>query len=272
MSIALALAEVARTLAVISDTPRLDAELLLAHALGVERDTLLLDPQRFIVPDDYAALVARRLAHEPVAYIIGYRDFWTIRLAVGPGALIPRSDSEALIAAAVAHFGGGGPAVILDLGTGPGTLLLAALDQWPDALGIGVDASPAALGYAADNAARLGMARRVRWIEGDWHDGGPADLILCNPPYVETGAEIDAQVRNHEPAEALFAGAEGLDAYRRLIPALVGRLRPGGLAVIEIGATQAEAVCALARDAGFAAPTVGQDLAGRDRFVCLMSD
>jgi release factor glutamine methyltransferase len=252
-----------------SDTPRLDAELLLAHALGVDRSALLLNPSQFAVPESYANLIARRLGQEPVAYIIGRQDFWTISLEVGPGVLIPRSDSEALIEAAVNHFGQTGPAHILDLGTGPGTLLLAALDQWPMATGVGVDASRLALDYAQDNAARLGMQGRVRWIEGDWDDGGQAQLILANPPYVETGALLDIQVRDHEPAEALFAGAEGLDAYRRLIPALVGRLLPGGIALIEIGATQADAVCQLACQAGFNNPDVGRDLAGRDRFVRL---
>ena len=269
MSISAALADAARALAAVSDTPRLDAELLLAHALGVERDALLLDPGQYAVPDSYVGLVARRLRHEPVAYIVGYQDFRTIRVNVGPGVLIPRSDSEALIDAAVGHFGKGGPATMLDLGTGPGTLLLAALDQWPESTGIGIDASRVALDYAQDNAQILGLAARARFLAGDWGDGGAANLILCNPPYVESGAALDAQVRDYEPAEALFAGADGLDAYQRLIPALVGRLRPGGLALIEIGSTQATAVCQLACDAGFDQPTVGQDLAGRDRFIRL---
>lgn len=253
----------------VSDTPRLDAELLLAHALGVERDALLLDPHRFEVPESYADLIARRLGHEPLAYIIGHQHFRTIRLAVGPGVLIPRSDSEVLIDAARAHFGSAGPATILDLGTGPGTLLLAALDIWPDAHGTGIDASRLALDYAEDNAAQLGMTGRARFALGDWTDGGAAQLILCNPPYVETGALLDPQVRDFEPAEALFAGDDGLAAYRRLMPALGGRLLAGGLALVEIGAAQAAAVCALARAAGFGSIRVGQDLAGRDRFVAL---
>lgn len=270
MSIAAALADASRRIAQISDTSRLDAELLLAHALGVARNALLLDSSGYAVPESFAGLIARRLTGEPVAYIIGHQDFWTNRLKVGPGVLIPRSDSEALIAAAVEHFGERGPTTILDLGTGPGTLLLAALSQWPDAAGVGVDASAQALAYAADNAERLGMAARTQWLLGDWIDGGAADLILANPPYVETDALLDPQVRDFEPAEALFAGAEGLDAYRRLLPALRERINPGGIALIEIGHRQAEAVGALARDAGFAS-SVGKDLGGRDRFLRLSS-
>src|SRR3546814_811234 len=126
----------------------------MAHALGVERAVLLLDPSRFAAPADFEALVARRLAHEPVAYILGTRDFWTIRLRVGPGVLIPRPDSETLIEAAIAHFGSRMPRTILDLGTGPGTLLLAALAEWPGASGLGVDASEAAVGSSRANAQR----------------------------------------------------------------------------------------------------------------------
>ncbi|MEY4270737.1 MAG: Release factor glutamine methyltransferase, partial [Pseudomonadota bacterium] len=135
-AVAGALRDAAARLAGVSDTPRLDAELLMAHALGVERGTLLLDLVRFSLPEGFAALVARRSAHEPVAYIIGHAEFWSLRLRVGPGVLIPRADSEKLIEAAIAHFQHvTPPRTILDLGTGPGTLLLAALSVWPDARG-----------------------------------------------------------------------------------------------------------------------------------------
>ena len=134
-----ALADAARLLSATSDTARLDAELLMAEALNIDRDRLLLDPPRRGAPRRFAAMVARRAAGEPVAYITGRRAFWNIDLHVGPGVLVPRPDSETLIAAAIAHFdGGAGPARILDLGTGPGTLLLAALDIWPDATGLGI--------------------------------------------------------------------------------------------------------------------------------------
>ena len=145
-----ALAEATRTLATFSDTPRLDAELLMAIALGVTREDLLLRHLDAAAPEGFAGLIERRLAHEPVAYITGTRAFWTIALRVGPGVLVPRPDSETLIEAAVAHFAGRAPASILDLGTGPGTLLLAALAEWPGARGLGIDASADKLD---DNAA-----------------------------------------------------------------------------------------------------------------------
>jgi release factor glutamine methyltransferase len=248
-----ALADAAERLAAVSETPRLDAELLLAHALGVERSALLLDPARYAVPPGFATLVQRRLAHEPVAYILGYRDFWTIRLAVGPGALIPRPDSETLIEAAAAHFDGTpGPARILDLGTGPGTLLLAALAIWPQARGLGVDRSEAALTYAQANAAALGCAERAQFRVGDWTEGldGTFDLILANPPYIVEDAALMRDVADYEPAAALYAGADGLDDYRRILPALPGLLAEGGVAIIEIGAGQYQQVQSLAMASG----------------------
>lgn len=265
-----ALRDAAQRLAAVSDTSRLDAELLMAHALGVERQALLLDPARFAVADDFAALVARRLAHEPIAYILGHRDFWTIRLAVGPGVLIPRPDSEALIEAAIDHFGPTAPRRILDLGTGPGTLLLAALAEWRAAEGVGVDASEVPLDYARRNAAALGMADRADFRRGDWASGieGAFDLILCNPPYIAAGEALMPDVAAHEPAGALFAGAEGLDDYRRIIPDLPRLLAPGGLAVLEIGATQHISVRGLAEAAGFSV-LCRRDLGGRDRALLL---
>ena len=241
----------------------------MAHALGVTREALLLHHLDAPAPAAFADFVTRRVAHEPVAYITGSRDFWTITLSVGPGTLIPRGDSETLIEAAVAHFAGTpGPARVLDLGTGPGTLLLAALAEWPMATGLGIDASVPALGYARDNAVRLGMATRATFQRGDWGAGLNArfDLILCNPPYIATGDALPAEVRDHEPAGALFAGADGLDDYRRLAPDIAQLLAPGGLAAIEIGAGQADAVRALFAEAGLAAE-VRRDLAGRDRAI-----
>ncbi|WP_107954031.1 peptide chain release factor N(5)-glutamine methyltransferase [Sphingomonas faeni] len=229
-----------------SATPRLDAELLMAHALGVERNAILLDPDRYTVPDTFAAFVDRRLNHEPIAYITGSRGFWSIDLAVGPGALVPRADSETLLIAAQAHFAGRAPATILDLGTGPGTLLLAALDEWP-AQGLGVDYSPQALAYARANAATLGMADRAQFIRSSWASAivGQFDLILANPPYIATAEQLPSEVHDHEPHAALFAGADGLDDYRILAEQLPALIAPGGAAVIEIGSTQAAPVTAL---------------------------
>ncbi len=253
-----------------SPTPRLDAELLMAHALGTSRDNLLLCHLDSPEPPTFAALVARRLAHEPVAYIIGTRAFWTIELAVAPGVLIPRADSETLVEAAVAHFAGtDGPRRILDLGTGSGALLLAALDQWPQATGIGIDASAAAVGIARANADRLGMADRAALLHGGWEgDGGVHDLILCNPPYVEAAAALPREVADWEPASALFAGADGLDDYRAIAPVLRGQLAPGGVACVEIGSTQQDSAGALFATAGFAVG-LRRDLAGHPRCLVL---
>lgn len=261
-----ALAGAARRLADMSETPRLDAELLMAHALGVDRERLLLDPPRGAVPASFEALVERRLRHEPVAYIVGHRAFWTIDLAVAPGVLIPRPDSETLIEAAVAHFGGRSPKRILDMGVGSGALLLAALAEWPEATGLGVDQSEPALEIAYANAGRLGMAERARIEKGSWDaaSSGEFDLVLCNPPYVEEGAALPRDVADYEPASALYAGPEGLDDYRLIAPAL--RLPPGGAACIEIGSDQARAVRTLFELAGLHTE-IRTDLAGRDRCV-----
>lgn len=265
-----ALADAAQRLAPVSDTARLDAELLMAHALGISRQDLLLRHLEDRVPEAFESLLQRRVGHEPIAYITGTRAFWTIELQVGPGALIPRPDSETLIEAAIEHFDERAPARILDLGTGPGTLLLAALDQWPEARGLGVDASEQALGYARANAGRLGMSHRAQFRIGDWTAGleGPFDLILANPPYIGTHEELPPEVREHEPASALFAGIDGLDDYRRILPALPDLLAPGGAAVLEIGWTQAKSVSALALQHGLL-PAVHNDLGGRPRVILL---
>jgi release factor glutamine methyltransferase len=266
LTVATAVADTARRLATISDTPRLDAELLMAHALGIARDRLLLDPPQKEAPLAFAAMVERRLAHEPIAYIIGHREFWTIDLAVGPGVLIPRPDSETLIEAALDHFGTSGPRSVLDLGTGSGALLLAALAQWPRATGLGVDTSEAALAVAQANAERLGLARRATIARGSWDAASrdDFDLVLCNPPYIEADAVLPPDVADYEPASALYAGGDGLDDYRRIAPLL--RLPTGGIACIEIGATQAQAVRALFEAAGFLT-RVKTDLAGHDRCI-----
>ncbi|WP_230483333.1 peptide chain release factor N(5)-glutamine methyltransferase [Sphingomonas sp. Leaf21] len=248
-----------------SPTARLDAELLLAHAMGIERNALLLDPTR-AVPEAFWPLVERRAREEPVAYIIGTRGFWTLDLMVGPGALVPRVDSETLIAAALAHFGGRQPATLLDLGTGPGTLLLALLDEWRGTRGLGVDRSAAALAYAVANAAACGLAERARFARGDWATAlvGPFDCIVTNPPYIGTAEPLSPEVRDYEPGSALFAGSDGLDDYRLLAPELRRLLAPGGAAVVEIGHRQAAPVTALLEAQGLAV-SLHHDLGGRPR-------
>jgi release factor glutamine methyltransferase len=268
LSVRAALAAAAFRLIAIGDTPRLDAELLMAHALGVEREELLLHRLDDSVPEAFTALVERRLAHEPIAYITGWRAFWTIEVEVGTGVLVPRPDSETLIEAAVAHFGKSGPARILDLGTGPGTLLLAALDQWPEASGLGVDASEEALAYARRNA-----GPRAAFRLGDWGEGIDErfDLILCNPPYVEAGAALPADVARYEPDAALYAGADGLDAYRVLAPSFARLLAPRGIVCLEIGAGQQSAVSTLVAAQGFTIES-RRDLNGITRCLILSVD
>ena len=269
--IARALDDATRQLSKSSDTARLDSELLMAEALHIDRDRLLLSPPDRAVPERYWNMVKRRSEGEPVAYITGRRAFWNIELHVGPGVLVPRPDSEVLIASALEHFEDGpGPRRILDLGTGPGTLLLAALDIWPEAMGLGVDVSRQALTYASANARRLGFEQRAKLLQGNWAAGllEKFDLVLCNPPYVADDAELGPGVREFEPDEALFAGSEGLDAYRQLAPQLAGLLNPDGLAAIEIGFDQADSVTALLERDGLAAK-VATDLSGRPRAVLL---
>ena len=270
MTTASTLRDAAAQLAAVPDTPRLDAELLLAAALGVTRSDLLIRHAASPVPPTFASHLARRLRHEPVAQILGVQEFYGLEFIVTPDVLIPRGDSETLIEAARASLAAAPPARVLDLGTGSGALLCAALALWPRAKGIGTDRSLAALAVAAANAGRLGLAPRARLLHADWDAPGWADrlgtfeVILANPPYVEDDADLARQVRDYEPHEALFAGSDGLDAYRLLLPQLPTLLEPGGVAVFEIGATQAGAVTALAEAAGFSA-TLHRDLGDRPR-------
>jgi release factor glutamine methyltransferase len=262
----------------VSDTARLDAELLAAHLLGLGRMEMLAQMHDLSVPAGLDALIARRAAHEPVAYITGSQAFWDLELSVTPDVLIPRADSETLIEAAQTAFAGREPPErVLDLGTGSGALLLAALSLFPAARGLGMDASAAALTVAAGNAQALGFGsraemRRLSWRDADWTEGlaaaGPFDLILCNPPYIESHAPLSPMVADYEPHEALFAGGDGLDDYRILLPALPGLLTAGGVAVFEIGYNQADSVGDLARDIGLTT-RLSRDLAGNPRCLTL---
>ena len=248
-----ALADAEERLAAVQGVPRLDAQILMAAALGVPIGQMLLSRLDAPVPARFEELVRRRLSHEPMGYVVGRVGFWTIELDVGPGVLIPRADSESLIEAAVAHFGRDGPARVIDLGTGPGTLLLAAMTEWPESKGLGVDASDEALSWARANAERLGLAGRADFRKGDWAEGiaDRFDLILANPPYVEDKTALIPGVVDWEPGIALFGGEDGLDHYRTLAPQLPRLLAHGGVACVEIGAGQEETVSALFAAEGF---------------------
>ncbi len=270
-----ALRDAAPKLAEISDTPRLDAELLLAHALGMSREQLLLDLPKLTTPDAFATLINRRTRSEPIAHIIGSKEFWGLEFAVSPDVLIPRPDSELLIEQAVQIFAEDPPENLLDLGTGSGALLLAALSEFPKAKGIGVDASASALGIAHNNADSLELADRAKfhlvdWTTPDWAQslGGRFDLILANPPYVSTEVVLLQDVVNFEPHQALFAGADGLNDYKIIIPALADILTPTGIVLLEIGFDQAESVSKIARKNGYLVECK-QDLGRNDRLLIL---
>lgn len=254
------------------DSARLDAELLLAHVLGEGRLAMLASREAVSETDAvrFERLLARRRTREPVAHIVGEREFWSLPFRVSRDVLVPRPDSETLVSEALAHFRGKPPETVLDLGTGSGALLLAVLSEWPGATGLGIDLSEPALRVARDNAGRLGLAGRAEFRVGDWVEGlsGRFGLILCNPPYIEDGAELMPDVALFEPAPALFGGVDGLDPYRRLFPQLRRLLAPGGVAIFEFGVGQEGALTEMAAATGLSA-ALANDLSGRPRAIML---
>ncbi|MDN3647126.1 peptide chain release factor N(5)-glutamine methyltransferase [Pontixanthobacter aestiaquae] len=272
MTVAVALRDAAKLLAETSGTARLDAELLMAEALDMSRSDMLLRAGDLEVPPHFERLVERRQRHEPIAHILGHQEFYGREFLVTPDVLIPRGDSETIVDAALSHCPD--DARILDLGTGSGALLLTLLAEKPNASGTGIDASLGAMAVAASNAARLGVSDRVHilhrnWSEAGWRDGlGQFDLIVANPPYVEEDADLEPDVRDYEPARALFAGKDGLDDYRIIIPQLRALLAKTGIAVLEVGHTQAAAVTEIASKEGFSVE-LHHDLAHRPRALLL---
>lgn len=254
---------------------RREALLLLAHALGMDRLGLLaLGRDAPVEADRFERLLVRRARREPLAFIVGRQGFWTLELAVSPDTLIPRADSETLVEALL-HARPERHQVrrLLDLGTGTGCLLLAALSEYPEAWGIGVDLSEAACRLASTNALATGLATRSAFVCGDWMAPiqGGFDVILGNPPYIPTRhlSGLMPEVVAHEPAGALDGGPDGLRAYRTLMPAMASLLAPGGLCVLEVGAGQAQDVAALGAEAGLARVGTRADLGGVVRAVLL---
>ena len=252
----------------------LEARLLAAHAWGMSHEALLLhgDAARDAAP--FAALVARRLTAEPVAQIVGSKDFWKDTFTVTRDVLTPRADSETIIETLLRHRSDRVvPYRMLDLGTGSGCLILSALREYEHATAVAVDASPAALNIAAQNAAAMGMQSRCEMLQSVWCEKleGGFDIILSNPPYIPTAdiAGLDADVRVHEPMAALDGGADGLEDYRRIVQQLTNHAKPGSLLLFEVGMGQAADVAAIAAKAGWELLEYANDLAGIARVVAL---
>ncbi len=258
-------------------SPRLDARLLLAHAIGLEPEAHLLRPGRWLGPRARArakALIARRARREPVAKILGRREFWSLSFKVTADTLDPRPESETLVEALLdAVPDRGAPVRLLDLGTGSGCLLLAALSELPRATGLGVDIEPRAVRVARDNAGALGLAGRADFRVGDWGVGlgGPFNYILANPPYVSDAeiSELEPEIARYEPRRAIAAGVDGLAAYRALAPHLARLMAPDGVALMEVGAGQAAAAASILAETGLAVRRTVKDLAGVQR--CLIA-
>jgi release factor glutamine methyltransferase len=272
-TVAEALRDAETRLAQASDSPRLDAELLLAHALGVTRGQLLARRNDTSDSATFDRFLTRRLAGEPIAYILGTWEFYSIELAVEAPTLVPRPETEHLVEA-VLKFTGNHPARVLDLCTGTGCVAIAIATNAPGAAVTAVDINPAAVALARRNASRLGLTDRVRAIEGDLYaalsKGEPAfDVICANPPYVaeREWAGLSETIRKFEDPGALVSGPEGLDCIRRIVAEAPGHLRPGGLLALEMGQGQAAAVGTLLEKAGFVQVATRKDLGGIERIA-----
>lgn len=257
------------------ESARVDARLLLAEALSISPQQAMLYPERVADEESLARLSvlrARRCAQEPMAHILGRREFWSLSFTVSPATLIPRPDSETLIELAVASVSDREKERrVCDLGLGSGCLLFALLTEWPQAKGVGVDISSDALSVAKENARALGLSERARLIQGDWGQAlaGPFDVLISNPPYIPSGdiSGLALEVARYEPRLALDGGQDGLDAYRRIVLDAARLLTPGGQAFVEVGIGQAQSVAALFHKAGFIDIRIAPDLQGIERCV-----
>ena len=273
-----ALGEAARRLAAAGiENARAEARLLVCHALGVGPETLIADPERSVCRaerDGIDASVRRRSRREPMAYVLGRREFWGLTFGVSPDTLDPRPDSETVIEAALEFTADGAAELdILDLGTGCGCLVLSLLSELANSRGLGIDISAGAVAVARANARSLGLAARCRFEIGDWGADltGPFEVIVANPPYIPA-AEIDRlapEIARFEPRQALDGGGDGLAAYREVAPAIARLLAPDGVAIVEIGADQEADVTKIAARSGLVPVAMRTDLAGRPRCLVL---
>ena len=257
------------------EEPRREARALAVAALGLSREVMVARPDLAVGGDERACFeraLARRAAREPLARIVGAREFWSLDIRLVPEALVPRPETETVVEAVLDSLPDRRrPLSILDLGTGSGCILLALLTELPAARGLGIDVLPGAVACAEDNAKRLGLAGRARFRVGDWGEGlsGPFDVIVSNPPYLPDGVRdsLPPEVRRFDPPRALHGGADGLAAYRGLAPHLGRLLAPDGFAAVELGAGQGRAVAAVLAAAGLAPAAAREDLAGHERVL-----
>lgn len=255
-----------------------EARMLVLAATKITHTQLITQSERAVSQEEADMLsswVSRRLAGEPVTRMMGRRDFWTLDLRVTPNVLDPRADTEVIVETALDLLGARRNEAlrILDLGTGTGALLLALLSECPKATGIGVDLSPDACALAQENTERNGLSTRATIRRGCWADGlyEKFDLVLSNPPYIETATipKLDREVREHDPLLALDGGADGLDAYRAIVLDLPRLLAPDGFCVLELGIGQAEAVTDIGKAAGLVRSALRRDLGGIERALAL---
>ena len=254
------------------NTYQIDAEVLLAHTLNTDRYWLIMHPDLPVtstVENTYKTLLHRRSKKEPVAYILGCKEFWGLDFMVNPHVLIPRPDSETIVELALKHVKEQKSKLkILDLGTGSGCLMIALLNELPNITGLAIDKSPLALEVALTNARQNNVQSRCNFLVSDWFsaiDSQKFDLIVTNPPYIEAARTLDADVADYEPPSALYAGIDGLDAYRQIAKSAYQYLQTDALIIVEIGINQTHAVIEIFKQKHFALVEIAKDLAGIER-------
>lgn len=253
------------------DSPRLDARVLLMHVLGLPGNALISD--QALCEEQvsrFETLVGRRIAREPLAYIVGEKEFFSLAFAVGPGVLVPRPETETLVEEAIRAFPDRDADLdVLDLGTGTGCIIAAFLSHYPRARGVAVDDGPDALVWATRNIERLGLSPRCDVLRGTWNAKGRFDVVFSNPPYLTEDEYTHAapEIRCFEPKTAFVAGRGGLDAYRGIARALPGQLKPDGLVFLEVGASQSSAVVEILEADGLESRGISPDLGGIPRCV-----